>query len=398
MKKTTKLKLFAIAIVVLPVFLIIIVVVMLFMLGSDDGKNALAGSVFDDVSAEIDPERIEELMRLKAFGVPIDIVMMVTTYVCEPEEEANKKPFIFPSLEFMVMTEEVKDYKHHHGDKDPDDDYHSNCGYETTKINTYEYKDKIKSYLGITDEESSGLNASNLFQLAQAAADERCSSEQIRLISFEAVWFAEYEEAIKRCGVKDENDIQGILELHKAGYFNELLNDIAQSIGADPGESTVTGGSTHSSIRNAIQRPDLIDMAFFGGPARLPLDSGIFSLTSEFGWRDYPPDPYHTGLDFAPPKGMHPPIYSVMDGIVLMRMTNMNSFGHYIVIYHGGGITTMYAHMYSFGSFKVGDRVNAGDIIGYVGTTGKYSTGDHLHFEYQVSGTPHNPRELLPLS
>jgi murein DD-endopeptidase MepM/ murein hydrolase activator NlpD len=56
----------------------------------------------------------------------------------------------------------------------------------------------------------------------------------------------------------------------------------------------------------------------------------------------------------------------------------------------------MYAHMSSFGSYNVGDDVKRGDVIGYVGRTG-LGTGYHLHFEYQINGSAHNPRLLLPI-
>ena len=85
-----------------------------------------------------------------------------------------------------------------------------------------------------------------------------------------------------------------------------------------------------------------------------------------------------------------------MDGIVLLRLTNPKTFGNHIVLYHGGEVTTMYAHMSGFGTCQVGDRVRRGEVVGYVGSTG-LSTGDHLHFEYQINGAANNPRTILPM-
>ena len=121
--------------------------------------------------------------------------------------------------------------------------------------------------------------------------------------------------------------------------------------------------------------------------------------SGEFVARNYASDPRHTGIELAAEACTR--IYAAMDGIVLARWTNYGSFGHHIVLYHGydeergGAITTMYAHMQSFGSYQVGDRVQRGDTIGYVVRTGM-STGDHLHFEYQINGSAHNPRLILP--
>lgn len=74
--------------------------------------------------------------------------------------------------------------------------------------------------------------------------------------------------------------------------------------------------------------------------------------------------PIHTGMDFAADEGT--PVYAAMDGIVLLKLTNMRTFGHHIVIDHGGGITTMYAHLSSFGAFREGDEVRRGQVVGYV--------------------------------
>lgn len=157
--------------------------------------------------------------------------------------------------------------------------------------------------------------------------------------------------------------------------------------------SAYPGGGTHNAIRQALV--DLDETKdFFGGFAALPLNS-YYGITSEFGPRNYAPDPIHTGLDFSADSGT--PIHAAMDGIVLLRLTNYQTFGNHIVVYHGGGVTTMYAHMSSFGSYQVGQPVERGDVIGYVGQTG-LATGDHLHFEYQKNGTAYNPRLILPLS
>lgn len=152
------------------------------------------------------------------------------------------------------------------------------------------------------------------------------------------------------------------------------------------------GGGTHNTIRQALA--DLKEKReFFGGPAGMPLRSYL-AITSEFGPRNYAPDPIHTGIDFSAEAGT--PVYAAMDGIVLLRLTNPKTFGNHIVLYHGGEVTTMYAHMSGFGTCQVGDRVRRGEVVGYVGSTG-LSTGDHLHFEYQKSGAACNPRTILPM-
>lgn len=108
----------------------------------------------------------------------------------------------------------------------------------------------------------------------------------------------------------------------------------------------------------------------------------------------------HTGVDFAIAAGT--PIRAVKDGTVVistaLRYANGNyrSFGEYIVIDHHDGTMTLYGHMLS-GSRKVsvGQTVTQGQTIGLVGSTGN-STGNHLHFEVRINGSPVNPTPYLP--
>lgn len=119
--------------------------------------------------------------------------------------------------------------------------------------------------------------------------------------------------------------------------------------------------------------------------------------SSDFGQRY---DPYynrwqlHAGTDFAAPGGA--PIYAASDGTVVRAGWN-GGYGNYTCIYHGEvdkngrtvGLATCYAHQSSIGVSK-GEAVNKGEIIGKVGTTGA-STGNHLHFEVRLNGSPVNP-------
>lgn len=105
------------------------------------------------------------------------------------------------------------------------------------------------------------------------------------------------------------------------------------------------------------------------------------TLTSGFGMRHHPILGYslmHRGVDFGAPIGT--PIMAAGDGVIDKR-EHSASYGNYIRIRHGGGYWTAYAHMSRFGAgMDQGKRVRQGDIIGYVGQTGR-ATGPHLHFE-----------------
>lgn len=117
-------------------------------------------------------------------------------------------------------------------------------------------------------------------------------------------------------------------------------------------------------------------------------------LSSSFGRRKHPILGYtkmHRGVDFAAPHGT--PIYAAGDGTIEKRH-RWGGFGNYVRIRHGDGFSTAYAHMKSFArGQKVGSRVRQGDVIGYVGTTGR-STGPHLHYEVHRNGSQVNPMKV----
>ena len=125
-----------------------------------------------------------------------------------------------------------------------------------------------------------------------------------------------------------------------------------------------------------------------------PLGAGWQSrVTSEFGYRNCPYHgrELHSGLDMAAPAGTS--IRAALGGTVV-RSTYHNSLGNYTVIDHGGGLTTGYAHQ-SRRLVSVGDTVEAGEVIGLVGSTGN-STGAHLYLEVRLNGNLQNPRNYLP--
>lgn len=99
----------------------------------------------------------------------------------------------------------------------------------------------------------------------------------------------------------------------------------------------------------------------------------------------------HRGTDYAAPTGT--PIYAAGDGKVTYRARN-GGYGNLVVIRHGNGIETRYAHLSKFGRYGVGSKVKQGQVIGYVGATG-LATGPHLHYEFVVNGAHRNPRTIL---
>lgn len=126
-------------------------------------------------------------------------------------------------------------------------------------------------------------------------------------------------------------------------------------------------------------------------PSRMPLEQA--RVSSSYGMRDHPvlrKRARHNGIDLAAPSGT--PIYATADGIV-ERANYFGSYGNYIQIGHGNAIETRFAHLSRI-VVKDGAQVRKGDLIGFVGSTGR-STGPHLHYEVRIDGSPVDPRPFM---
>jgi murein DD-endopeptidase MepM/ murein hydrolase activator NlpD len=122
-------------------------------------------------------------------------------------------------------------------------------------------------------------------------------------------------------------------------------------------------------------------------PSRMPVDGA--ALTSSYGMRTHPVlggRRSHKGVDLAMPTGT--PIYATADGVV-GRADWFSGYGLFVSIEHGGKLQTRYGHMSRL-NVAAGQSVKKGDIIGYVGSTGR-STGPHLHYEVRIAGVAVNP-------
>lgn len=122
-------------------------------------------------------------------------------------------------------------------------------------------------------------------------------------------------------------------------------------------------------------------------PSRMPLEGA--ALTSGFGMRNHPVlggRRQHQGIDLAASTGT--PVFATGDGVV-GRADLYSTYGLFISIEHGASMETRYAHLSRL-AVAAGDTVKKGDLIGYVGSTGR-STGPHLHYEVRVEGLAVNP-------
>ena len=119
-------------------------------------------------------------------------------------------------------------------------------------------------------------------------------------------------------------------------------------------------------------------------------------VTSSFGERDDPfngEGAFHAGIDIS--AGFGEPIRATADGVVEFA-DKSNGYGREVVIDHGHGIRTLYGHMSGF-AITAGDEVRRGQVIGYIGMTGR-STGPHVHYEVRIQNVPVNPHKYLRMT
>lgn len=145
---------------------------------------------------------------------------------------------------------------------------------------------------------------------------------------------------------------------------------------------------SYNDIDNMVKNKEKLLAAI---PAIQPVSNkNLNRIASGFGTRIdpvYKVRKMHAGLDFTAPQGT--PIYATADGRVKTAGYNAGGYGNHVVLNHGYGYETLYGHMVRIKA-KIGQRVKRGEIIGYVGNTGK-STGPHCHYEVHKNGRPINP-------
>ena len=145
---------------------------------------------------------------------------------------------------------------------------------------------------------------------------------------------------------------------------------------------------SYNDINNMVKDKQKLIAAI---PSIQPVSNkDLTRIASGFGYRIdpiYKSTHYHAGLDFTAPIGT--PIYATADGVVKEAGFSTGGYGNEVVINHGYGYETVYGHMYRVKT-SAGKLVKRGEVIGYVGSTGK-STGPHCHYEVHRSGIPVDP-------
>ncbi|MBC5995586.1 peptidase M23 [Romboutsia ilealis] len=177
-------------------------------------------------------------------------------------------------------------------------------------------------------------------------------------------------ESLKAELIKEEDDLESKIA-------DIIAKEEAAAKAKEESTANNQNGSSGGSSSNAV---------ITNGSWPVP---GYSGNSSSYGWRIHPilgTKKFHTGLDIPAPKGT--PVTSFDDGTVIYSGVQ-GSYGNTVMINHGNGVVTLYAHNSSL-NVSVGQKVKKGQVIAKVGSTGR-STGPHSHFEVRVNGQHTNP-------
>jgi murein DD-endopeptidase MepM/ murein hydrolase activator NlpD len=172
------------------------------------------------------------------------------------------------------------------------------------------------------------------------------------------------------------------------GYNNSnLVIETATRLDKIRKKVVVQSKSFENLVKLAENKEDMLRSV----PAIIPISNKDLTRTaSGFGWRIHPfykISKFHYGMDFTAPLGTD--VYATGNGTVVDISSSQRGLGKHIIINHGFGYISIYAHLSNF-NVRVGQKVQRGDIIGFVGSTGM-SVANHLHYEIKLNGVNVDP-------
>lgn len=231
--------------------------------------------------------------------------------------------------------------------------------------------DKRLSGLHAQEASLDAADADLTAQIQQAEAEQRAREEAARQAA----------AAQAQAQAQAEANARAQAQQAQQAATRQASTPSSASSGSTPGTSAGTGSTPTTTKTGTAPIP---------APTPTPTAGGLIwpiagRVSQEFGGG-------HPGMDIFAPCGT--PTYAAKAGTVIIAGMNNGGYGNLVVIDHGGGFSTAYAHHQSL-VVSVGQSVSQGQQVGFEGTTG-YSTGCHLHFETRVNGSVVNPRNYLP--
>lgn len=162
------------------------------------------------------------------------------------------------------------------------------------------------------------------------------------------------------------------------GFDNsKLIMNVAKNVDILTKQIVIQSKSLDEITQLAANKEELLTAI----PAIQPIrNEDMTRMASGYGYRSDPftkAKKFHYGMDFSAPRGT--PVYATGKGKVIRADNKSSGYGNHIIIDHGFGYKSLYGHLYKY-NVKVGQKINRGDVIGFVGSTGR-SSGPHVHYE-----------------
>jgi murein DD-endopeptidase MepM/ murein hydrolase activator NlpD len=230
------------------------------------------------------------------------------------------------------------------------------------------------------------------YKESYAVLQERIKQLELQMVELEQRDNEVYRSIFEATPIPDSARVKEILAKNEIRLIQSLSNTaLTDNIRNQLNNLSLRmsfQGQSFAEITTMVKNKEKLLRAI---PAIQPVSNkNLKRVASGFGYRIdplYKDSRLHAGLDFSAPTGT--PIYATADGEVQIAGFNTDGYGNKVVINHGYGFQTLYAHMVRVIA-NVGQSVKRGEVIGYVGSTGK-STGSHLHYEVIKRGTKVDP-------
>ena len=224
------------------------------------------------------------------------------------------------------------------------------------------------------------LHAKKIVQISEVLADIQDRDNNIYRLYFEVNPIPDEQRKAGFGGVNRYKALEGFDN-------SEMIIDVTKNMDILSKQLYIQSKSLDEIVKLAANKEKLLAAI----PAIQPVRSeNLTRMASGYGWRS---DPFtkarkkHEGMDFSAPVGT--PVYASGDGLVTRADQNSAGYGKHIRIDHGFGYISLYGHLSNY-NVRKGQKVKRGDLIGFVGNTGR-SQGPHLHYEIYKNNSAINP-------
>ncbi len=213
-------------------------------------------------------------------------------------------------------------------------------------------------------------------QVSYEQTGEESIAFKVNHINTDALWRG--QQRVQQPGVRGSKEVTYLIHKRNGIHIDKIV--VEETILSEPKTQVVSVGTKIMTASRGGGGSGLL-----GWPLRGSVTSGFGYRTSPYGYRNF-----HSGVDISGRTG--DPIFAAEAGVVIFSGWQ-GGYGNLIIIDHGDGVSTYYAHA-SQRLVQIAAQVKRGDLIAKVGSTGN-STGPHLHFEVRVNGNPVNPMNYL---